>query len=225
MYGAPTLSSISPDSVPTDGCYQWERVTQANRGVDAASGLPIRLCCQPSIVEITGSNFGINPSVEIAGVSLNAQDHMCASIYEQRQGVASPDPPSADAMQTRRQLHAPSVDEWARGEGYAGRWERTRSLQASLVVAPSTFQEVVGYECPSACNDPAARLRNPLLCGSQPSTCCRYENFPSSLDDIDSCPCPVAGGACILSVSHDRITVRPPGGFGANAGVVITIGD
>jgi len=44
-YAAPSLVSMSPTSVPTDGCHQWERVTAANRGADPSTGLPVRLCC------------------------------------------------------------------------------------------------------------------------------------------------------------------------------------
>ena len=71
-YAAPQVGSLTPDSVPTDGCYQWERVTAANRGVDPQTGLPLRLCCQPSLVEIDGHNLGVNPTVTIAGVTLRA---------------------------------------------------------------------------------------------------------------------------------------------------------
>ena len=61
-YRPPWLALAAPLSTPTDSCFQWEPLTASNKGVDG-TGTPLRRCCQPAFMTLTGANFGVHPLV------------------------------------------------------------------------------------------------------------------------------------------------------------------
>ncbi|KAA0152665.1 hypothetical protein FNF28_07019 [Cafeteria roenbergensis] len=85
-YARPVVTSVSPGSSPTDACFQYERPTRQNRGADPRSGLPLRYCCQPALVTVTGENLGRVPEIDVSGVAVT---ELCQNVV--RAGLTSSD--------------------------------------------------------------------------------------------------------------------------------------